>query len=177
MLVANSNVLVELGATEKSPARSPTRIYTPLVVASPTTIADFAQSTGPAQATDSAQAANSAQVPNSTQDADSGQVEEITIDSSTIASVTEEIDPDSPVIDILAESPATPDNPVTPILTGITMMSMDVPTSTDPGAPSGDPILLSDLQIPSPRLTQFLLLSQQGTSPQRSEKETDPPTN
>ena len=177
LLVANSNVLVELGATEKSPVRSSTRIYTPLVVASPTTTADFAQATGPAQVTDSAQAANSAQVPNSTQAADCGQVEVITIDSSTIASATEEIDPDSPVIGILAESPATPDNPVTPILTGITLMSMDVPTSTDPGIPSGDLILPSDLQIPSPRLTQFLLLSQQGASPQRSEKAIDPPTN
>ena len=112
------------------------------MIASPTTTADFAQATGPDQATDSVLA------PNSTQAADSGQVEIITIDGSTIASLTEEIDPDSPVMDILTESPATPDNPVTPILTGITLMSMDVPTSTDPGAPSGDPILPSDLQIP-----------------------------
>ena len=142
MLIANPNVLVERGATEKSPACSPTKIYTPLVVASPTTTAE------PARRTDS--------VP----------VEVIIIDSSTVVSATEEVDPASPAIDIITESPATPDNPVTPILTGITMMSVDAPSNEPSGTHQENPASLTNLQMPSPRLTQFLRISQQDTSPE-----------
>ena len=154
-----------------------------MVVASPTTTADTSPAANLAQTIDSVGTLRPAQVPDSAQTADSaqtvdiGQVEVITIDSSTVASATGEFEPDSPIIDVLTESPATSDNPKTPILTGITMMSMDVPISTAPDVHTGEPILPSDLQIPSPRLTQFLLLSQQGTSPQRTVKETDLPTN
>ena len=81
MLVANSNVLVELGAMEKSPDRSPSKIYTPLMVAAPNTVA----------------------VPTSA--TDDGQVHVVTIDRSTVDSDIIVTDSASSVVDIITETP------------------------------------------------------------------------
>ena len=157
MLAANSNVLVELGATEKSPARSPTRTYTPLEVASPSKTANLIQTTVHDENVATIQTADPLLASNIAPATGNEQVEVITIESSTVASTIEEVEPESPIIDILNESPPTPENPVSPILTGITMMNMDPPDNSTANTTNADPILPSDLQISSPKLTQFLL--------------------
>ena len=176
MLAANSNVLVELGATEKSPARSPTRTYTPLEVASPSKTANLIQTTHHDENVVTIQAADPLLTSNIAPATGNEQVEVITIESSTVASTTEEVEPESPIIDILNESPPTPENPVSPILAGITMMNMDPPDNSTANTTNADPILPSDLQISSPKLTQFLLLSQQGTSTRQGAKKPEFPT-
>ena len=136
-----SHVLLKFRASEKSPARSPTKMYSSLEVISPI------------------------QLPATNPTINSDPVTDITIDSSTVESDSDFIDSFDPLEELAFELPATHENLVTAILSGMTMMNV----GNSPDMAAGEnhenttPSLM--LQVPSPRVSQKLLPSQEaGTS-------------
>ena len=128
---ARSFVLVELGSTEKSPARSPTKSYAPIEVIPLNQLVDFAPGTN------------------------HGHINVIAIEGSTVEPTGQNMESRVPFEDLFVIQPPTPEILVAPRLSGITSLYLDNSPGADVDGTLDNLVSFSKLQI-SARFIHYL---------------------